>query len=48
MEAEATYARLAVDYGDDDDAGRALWRLGWMAWFRRDYEGRHRPSGTGS
>jgi len=39
MEAEATYARLAVDYGDDDDAGRALWRLGWMAWFRRDYEG---------
>jgi soluble lytic murein transglycosylase len=39
VEAEATYARLAVGYGDDDDAGRALWRLGWLAWFRRDYEG---------
>ena len=39
VEAEATYARLALGYADDDDAGRALWRLGWMAWFRRDYEG---------
>ena len=39
VEAEATYARLAVGYGDDDDAGRALWRLGWLAWFRRDYDG---------
>jgi len=39
VEAEATYARLALGYSDDDDAGRALWRLGWMAWFRRDYEG---------
>jgi peptidoglycan lytic transglycosylase len=39
VEAEATYARLAVEYADDDDAGRALWRLGWLAWFRRDYEG---------
>lgn len=39
VEAEATYARLVLEYGDDDDAGRALWRLGWMSWFRRDYEG---------
>jgi soluble lytic murein transglycosylase len=39
VEAEATYARLVAGYGDDDDAGRALWRLGWLAWFRRDYEG---------
>jgi soluble lytic murein transglycosylase len=38
-EAEATYMRLVVEYADDDDAGRALWRLGWLAWFRRDYEG---------
>jgi soluble lytic murein transglycosylase len=39
MEAEGTYSRLAVEYADDDDAGRALWRLGWLAWFRRDYDG---------
>ena len=39
VEAEATYTRLVVEYADDDDAGRALWRLGWLAWFRRDYEG---------
>jgi soluble lytic murein transglycosylase len=39
VEAEATYTRLAVEYPDDDDGGRALWRLGWLAWFRRDYEG---------
>jgi peptidoglycan lytic transglycosylase len=38
-EAEATYARLALEYPDDDDAGRAQWRLGWLAWFRRDYDG---------
>ena len=30
--------RLAVEYPDEDDAGRAIWRLGWIAWFRRDYE----------
>ena len=40
VEAEATYARLVLEYGDDDDAGRALWRLGWMSWFRRDSRGR--------
>lgn len=38
-EAEVTYTRLAADYPDDDDAGRAQWRLGWLAWFRRDYDG---------
>ena len=39
VEAEGAYKRLAVEYADDDDAGRAIWRLGWLAWFRRDYEG---------
>jgi soluble lytic murein transglycosylase len=38
-EAEGVYNRLAVEYADDDDAGRAIWRLGWLAWFRRDFEG---------
>ena len=39
VEAEGTYNRLAVEYADDDDAGRAIWRLGWLAWFRRDFGG---------
>jgi soluble lytic murein transglycosylase len=39
VEAEGAYNRLAVEYADDDDAGRAIWRLGWLAWFRRDFEG---------
>ncbi|HKZ04474.1 MAG TPA: transglycosylase SLT domain-containing protein [Methylomirabilota bacterium] len=38
VEAEATYTRLVIEYPDDDDAGRGLWRLGWLAWFRRDYD----------
>ena len=38
VEAEGTYTRLVVEYPDDDDAGRALWRLGWLSWFRRDYD----------
>jgi len=33
-EAEKTYARLAADYPDEDEAATALWRLGWAAWFR--------------
>jgi peptidoglycan lytic transglycosylase len=33
-EAEKTYVKLAADYPDDDDAAHALWRLGWIAWFR--------------
>jgi soluble lytic murein transglycosylase len=33
-DAEKTYARLAADYPDEDEAAIALWRLGWTAWFR--------------
>jgi soluble lytic murein transglycosylase len=33
-EAEKAYVKLAADYPDDDDAASALWRLGWIAWFR--------------
>jgi soluble lytic murein transglycosylase len=33
-DAEKTYLRLAAAYPDEDGAALALWRLGWMAWFR--------------
>jgi len=33
-DAEKTYVRLAADYPDEDEAATALWRLGWVAWFR--------------
>jgi soluble lytic murein transglycosylase len=33
-EAEAAYLRVAAEYADDDEAGVALWRLGWIAWQR--------------
>ncbi|MGH7368157.1 MAG: tetratricopeptide repeat protein, partial [Candidatus Rokuibacteriota bacterium] len=33
-EAEKTYVKLAAAYPDEDEAGTALWRLGWLAWFR--------------
>ncbi len=33
-EAEKTYVKLAADYPDADEAASALWRLGWLAWFR--------------
>jgi soluble lytic murein transglycosylase len=33
-EAEKTYAKLATEYPDGDEAAGALWRLGWLAWFR--------------
>jgi peptidoglycan lytic transglycosylase len=33
-EAEKTYVKLAADYPDEDEAASALWRLGWLAWFR--------------
>ncbi|MGH7366170.1 MAG: transglycosylase SLT domain-containing protein, partial [Candidatus Rokuibacteriota bacterium] len=33
-EAEKTYGKLAADYSDEDEAAIALWRLGWLAWFR--------------
>jgi len=33
-DAEKTYAKLAADYADEDEAAHALWRLGWLAWLR--------------
>ena len=36
-EAEKTYVKLAADYPDDDEAASALWRLGWIAWFRGNH-----------
>jgi soluble lytic murein transglycosylase len=37
-EAQATYEGLAAQYPDEDEGGRALWRLGWLAWFRGAYD----------
>ena len=36
-EAEKTYVRLAADYPDEEEAASALWRLGWLAWFRGNH-----------
>lgn len=36
-EAEKTYVKLAADYPDGDAAASALWRLGWIAWFRGNH-----------
>jgi len=36
-EAEKTYGKLAADYPDEDEAASALWRLGWIAWFRGNH-----------
>src|SRR5206468_5701310 len=33
-DAEAVYEKLAAGYPDQEEAGTALWRLGWLAWFR--------------
>jgi soluble lytic murein transglycosylase len=33
-DAETTYAKLVAEYPDSDEAAGALWRLGWLAWFR--------------
>jgi soluble lytic murein transglycosylase len=33
-DAVAEYRRLAQEYPKDDRAAQALWRLGWLAWFR--------------
>jgi peptidoglycan lytic transglycosylase len=33
-EAEKTYVKLAADYPDEEEGASALWRLGWIAWFR--------------
>jgi soluble lytic murein transglycosylase len=39
-EAEPTYLRIVADFADDEEAPRALWRLGWLSWFR----GAHREA----
>jgi TolA-binding protein len=36
-EAEKTYVKLAADYPDEEEAASALWRLGWLAWFRGNH-----------
>jgi soluble lytic murein transglycosylase len=36
-DAEKTYVKLAADYPDEDEAASALWRLGWLAWFRGNH-----------
>ena len=36
-EAEKTYVKLATDYPDEDEGASALWRLGWIAWFRGNH-----------
>ena len=36
-EAAKTYLMLAADYPDGDEAASALWRLGWIAWFRGNH-----------
>ena len=36
-DAEKTYVKLAADYPDGDEAASALWRLGWLAWFRGNH-----------
>jgi soluble lytic murein transglycosylase len=28
------YVRLTAEYPDTDEAGAAIWQLGWLAWFR--------------
>jgi soluble lytic murein transglycosylase len=35
-EAEKVWVKLMTDYPDDDEAAHALWRLGWMSWFRNN------------
>src|SRR6266540_3862444 len=32
--AEAVYASLAAEYPASEEAGAAIWQLGWLAWFR--------------
>jgi len=36
-EAEKTYVKLAADYPDEEEGASALWRLGWIAWFRGNH-----------
>ncbi|HEX7215957.1 MAG TPA: transglycosylase SLT domain-containing protein [Methylomirabilota bacterium] len=37
VDAEKAYVKLMTDYPDDDEAAYALWRLGWMSWFRNNH-----------
>jgi soluble lytic murein transglycosylase len=37
-EAQGAYGTLAAQYPDGDEGGKALWRLGWLAWFRGAYD----------
>ncbi len=32
-QARSVYTKLASDYPEEEEAGAALWRLGWVAWF---------------
>jgi len=36
-DAQAEYVKLAAQYPDEGAAGEALWRLGWVTWFRGAY-----------
>jgi soluble lytic murein transglycosylase len=36
-EAQAVYTKLGAEHAEDDEGGTALWRLGWLAWFRGAY-----------
>jgi TolA-binding protein len=33
-EALVVYGTLAASYPGQEEAGKALWRLGWLAWFQ--------------
>jgi peptidoglycan lytic transglycosylase len=37
-EAQGVYGTLAAQYPDVEEGGKALWRLGWLAWFRGAYD----------
>src|SRR5262249_47425197 len=36
-EAQTAYRRLVADHPDEIDTATALWRLGWLDWFRGSY-----------
>jgi peptidoglycan lytic transglycosylase len=36
-EARTVYEKIAGEHPDEAEAGAALWRLGWLAWFRGAY-----------
>src|SRR6266540_4230548 len=37
-DAQTVYRKLAAGHPDSEEAGAALWRLGWLAWFRGAYD----------